>query len=135
MRGLGGEALEEASGFEHGFVGAVEIGIEGGVDGGFLGAEFVGVDDVGRGLGGGGECEATDEAGAVHGGGLHEIEALGDVGARHPEGEGLERDVHRGAEVFERVRGVCEFADEVGLAEWGDLVLVLSPAGFGLVRL
>ncbi|MGH7242872.1 MAG: hypothetical protein ACREJD_05585 [Phycisphaerales bacterium] len=99
--GFGGEALEEAGGLEHGFVGAVEIGIEGGVDGWFLGSRFVGVYDVGGGLRGGGEREAADESRAVHGCGLHEIEAGGDIGTCHPERKGLERDAHCGAEVFE----------------------------------
>mgnify|MGYP001350247444 CR=1 FL=1 len=129
LRIFGAEALEESRGFEHGFVGAVEIGTEGGVDGWFLGAEFVGVDDVGGGLRGDGEREAADESGAVHGGGLDEIEALGDVGACHPEREGLERDALGGADVFEGVRRIGEFADEVGFVERGDFVFGLGDAG------
>lgn len=135
---INGEALEEAGGLEHGFVGAMEAGIECVVDGALLGDELIGVDDVGGGLRGLGEREGADEAGALHGGGLHEVEALGDVGADHPETEGFERDSLRIAEILERGRGIGEFADEVGFAAGIDLVFglrasrVFPGSGIGL---
>lgn len=126
---INGEALEEAGGLEHHLIGAMKARIECVVDGALLGDELIGIDDVGGGLRGLGEREGADEAGTLHGGGLHEVEALGDVGADHPETEGFERDSLRIAEILERGRGIGEFADEVGFAAGIDLVFGLGAAG------
>ncbi|MFA6045932.1 MAG: hypothetical protein WC718_13195 [Phycisphaerales bacterium] len=61
-----------------------------------------------------GEEVGRDEAGAAGDGGLDGIEALGDVGARHPEGERFEGGFEITGDIAHGVVGRAERVDDLG---------------------
>ena len=63
--------------------------------------------------GGGGEEVGGDEACAAKDCGLNEVEARGDVGAGHPEGECFEGDAAGLRDSAQGAGGVCEFIQDL----------------------
>ena len=103
-----------------GFAGDVAGGVARLWEGVFLG--FVVDEDGMQDFGGGGEEVGGDEAGAAEDGRLDVVEAASDVGADHPEGEGLDGDVVHLGDIAEGDVGGAELVDEGvgGVGVWGE---------------
>jgi hypothetical protein len=133
-----GEALEEGGGFAGGFAGAAlvvagfdGVGLEGGVE--FL--VVVGGEGGTEGFDGEWEVVEGQEARAAGDGVFKVVEASGDVGVGHPEGELFEGGVVDVGDVAERNSGVDEVVEDlVGVGGVEHVVPPLVLAAFAFLR-